>query len=195
MEHSAGAACGHGPPAYVRAKLELPSFRSFAAPPRSVAPRPLAAQLERELGDDDGVERAVRHEELVEGSGTSGVSEDRPGLHEQADADEPLLVDVPVREVAARNSWRRGSASSRRSKRAKTWNTDFGTSLLVGSPPLCAARSAIRVGRGRSLRGGCARSACRLARRQRRGAGSAAGVAVARRRTARKLGRLRLEAG
>ena len=58
--------------------------------------------VESELGDGDGILRPVRQKELVEGRGARGVVEDRAGLREQADAGEPLLVDVPVREFAAR---------------------------------------------------------------------------------------------
>ena len=65
------------------------------------AERP-AGGIECELGHGGCVERAVGQQELVQGSGMWGVFEDCAGLGEQADAAEPLLVHVPVGQVAPR---------------------------------------------------------------------------------------------
>ena len=67
---------------------------------REDAERP-ADGVERKFGLSDGVLRAVWHQERVEGTSALDVFEARAGLGEQADAGEPLLIDVPVREVVA----------------------------------------------------------------------------------------------
>ena len=88
------------PMVHLQRLLEV--VRGFVEPALEVregAERP-ADGVERELGQGDGVLRAVRQEELVERSGGVGVIEQRAGLGEEADADEPFLVDVPVGQVA-----------------------------------------------------------------------------------------------
>ena len=82
------------------APLEV--LRRFFEPAWRFARVPSGRPTESSTRPPGGRRRSatVGQEELVKRSGGLGVIEQRAGLGEQADADQPFLVDVPVGEIA-----------------------------------------------------------------------------------------------
>ena len=127
-----GAACGRARAACAPATGARPSARSSSVARPEVPLRVLEAARARwpgcrACGSWSPAPARGRRPRSARRSAAGGrrgrprarLVDDRAGLREQADADEPLLVDVPVRQLVARESRARAAPPPRRARGAR----------------------------------------------------------------------------